>query len=158
MAKIKVNCHVCASKSKVEVAPEFCPCCGTNIVALVETLCLRVDSTMFGNVEKFKVGALGAQNGDLLLTTHRLIALKEKVTAAGVAGAMGGLVGGIIAAAVDGKYEFEFEIPRANIVAVNEDKIGLFKAIVVHTNDGQSYKMKVPKREIPQWTHLLMQR
>ncbi|MCL2446904.1 MAG: hypothetical protein FWD06_09095 [Oscillospiraceae bacterium] len=158
MAKIKVNCHVCASTSKVEVAPEFCPCCGTNIVAPVETLCLRVDNTMFGNVEKFKVGAIGAQNGDLLLTTHRLIALKEKVSAAGVAGALGGVVGGLVAAAVAGKYEFEFEIPRANVVAVDEDKIGLFKAIVVRTSDGQAYKMKVPKREKDQWVQLLLRR
>ncbi|MCL2195716.1 MAG: hypothetical protein FWB76_07185 [Oscillospiraceae bacterium] len=156
--KIKVSCHVCACTNKVEVAPEFCPSCKTNLVAPVESLRLRAENTTFGNAEKFKVGAIGAQQGDLLLTSHRLIGLKEKVGAASVAGAVGGLVGGLLEAALAGKYEFEFEIPLTNVVAVEEDKIGLFKALVVRTVDGQAYKMKVPKREKDQWAQLLLRR
>jgi len=125
------------------------------MVSPVETLRLRLDATVFGNAEKFTVGALGGQNGDLLLTSHRLIAIRDK---GNVGEAVGGLVGGLIAAAIADKYEFLFEIPLANIIGVEDDKIGLYKAILVRTNDGQAYKIKVPKREKEQWVQLLTHR
>jgi len=157
--KIKTTCHICATVTKAEQPLAVCPCCMTNLACPEEMLQRQALGCLFGNVANMKVGAMGADNGDLFLTNQRLFALAEKVTAgAAVGAAVGGLIGGAIAAAAGAENrQMAFIIPRGNIAGVEDAKIGLFGAILLHTTDGHAFKIKLPKREIPQWKAMLMQ-
>jgi len=159
MKNSKIICHICSAVIKSEQPAEYCPRCLTNLANPNEKLLKSMNGSVFGNDANIGTGAFGADSGDLILTSKRLIALKEKMSDAILAGALGSL--GAIGGAVSGvfsneqKRHFSFEIPLESVAAVEDAKFGLFKAILVRVNDGQAYRMKMPKREKDEWKAIL---
>jgi len=163
MKKDKFICHICDVLIKAEQLPERCPSCATNLANPNEEILQKhMSDSHFANVANLKVGAIGADLGELYLTNKRLFALKEdvklgKAILEGVfesTGAIGGAIGGAVLK--DNKWKISFEIPLGDVKSVEDSKFGLLvKAILVHTNDGASYKMTVPKREKDEWKAIL---
>jgi len=149
---------------KAEQSSEYCPCCETNLTNPNEEILQKhMSDSQFANVANLKAGAIGADLGELYLTNKRLFALKEdvrlgKAILEGVfesTGAIGGAIGGAVLK--DNKWKISFEIPLSDIKSVEDSKFGLLiKAILVHTYDGESYKMTVPKREKDEWKTVLI--
>ena len=143
MAKIKTKCHLCSGTTKSEVAPEYCPYCGTSLTQQAETAIKQAYS-------QFVTGKVyGGWDGFLYLTNMRLFFYKTSKIGGGAGGAVGGLVGGLIEGAINSVKKGDaiaFSLAYNEIVSVEVKKRGLFgKNLFINTTAGESHKIQTGK-------------
>ena len=112
MKKIKTQCHICQHITKSETAPEFCPKCETSLANPSEETIRKVTHCSLNK------GVFGGGLGTLFLTNRRVLWIKDDANAMTYGG---GLVGGLIAGAVNAKSsgnKHGFAIPLVNLEVV----------------------------------------
>lgn len=140
MAKIKTQCHICGARSKSVEPLSICPNCGADLTSSEEIVQKQIHC-------QFRTTTFNGAPGWLYLTNLRLLWVKDKNTAA--AGAAFGLVGALAAAAASGNNgKVGFSIPLEDIDSIEDDKIGLTKALRITTkSNGELGKLGISKRD-----------
>ena len=132
------------SKCGAELADDsvFCSKCGAKVgqapvqgnpgmsqnnpeTIIMEGLCNRVKSALF------------VENRSAILTNKRFVYLKHSLAKTMVIGALVNLT----------KGSYDFDIPLANILNIEDGRQGISKTIVINTKDGERYNFYVTKRE-----------
>lgn len=140
MKKIKTQCHICQKITKSETPPDVCPECGTNLVNRNDEMVRKSKGCSYNK------GAFGGNSGWLYLTNKRVIWIKSDENAGAYGG---GLVGALVAGAVDAKAgdKMKISIPLDNLQSAYEKRRGLFGgSIVLTTKDGAEYDISPGKR------------
>ena len=123
----KIKCHICSYKEKSGAGSGSCASCGTD---LTNTQAETIQKFTMGQYIKAKNAFFSSNtNGFLYLTNQRLIFL--------------------LASLAKGS-KLVFSIPINQIQSVELPKFSvsqLGKLIIVHTDDGASFSLEIPKRE-----------
>jgi len=140
MAKNKViesiTCHICGvgiDRRENDPVIGSCPCCSADFQNKNETLRDKVNCNWFKSL-------FSSISGTLLLTDKRLVYVMNNDTSTGMAFAIGGLLGALIASRFKSKGAAQINIPVENISYYENSMQSVRKGIRIHTADGNSYK------------------